>query len=61
MAFILGNHTIDEILMAVATDTDETEVYYSVDQLSNATITVTSDPREITDKNGNVVRRIYKS
>lgn len=47
--------------MAVATDTDETEVYYSVDQLSNATITVTSDPREITDKNGNVVRRIYKS
>lgn len=61
MAFILGNHTIDEILMAVATNFDESEVYYSVDQLSNATITITSDPREITDKNGNVVRRIYKS
>lgn len=61
MAFILGNHTIDEILMAVATDFDESEIYYSVDQLSNATITITSDPREITDKNGNVVRRIYKS
>lgn len=61
MSFILGNHTIDEILMAVATDTDESEIYYSVDQLSNATITITSDPREITDKNGNVVRRIYKS
>lgn len=61
MAFILGNHTIDEILQAVATDFAETEVYYTVDQLSNATITITSDPREITDKNGNVVRRIYKS
>ncbi len=61
MAFILGNHTIDEILMAVATDFDETEVYYSVDQLSNASIAITSDPREITDKNGNIVRRIYKS
>lgn len=61
MAFILGNHTIDEILMAVATDFSESEVYYSVDQLSNATITITSDPREISDKNGNIVRRIYKS
>ena len=61
MAFILGNHTIDEILMAVATNFSESEVYYVVDQLSNATITITSDPREITDKNGNVVRRIYKS
>ena len=61
MAFILGNHTIDEILEAVATSFDESVVYYTVDQLSNATITITSDPREITDKNGNVVRRIYKS
>ena len=61
MAFILGNHTIDEILLACATSFDESEVYYVVDQLSNATITITSDPREITDKNGNVVRRIYKS
>lgn len=61
MAFRLGNHTIDEILMAVATDTNDNDVLYSVDQLSNATITITSDPREITDKNGNVVRRVYKS
>lgn len=61
MAFVLGNHTIDEILQAVATSFDESTVYYTVDQLSNATITITSDPREITDKNGNVVRRIYKS
>jgi len=61
MSFILGNHTIDEILQAVATDFAQSTIYYTVDQLSNATITISSDPREITDKNGNVVRRIYKS
>lgn len=59
--FLLGNHTIDEILQAVATDFKDTQIYYTVDQLSNASIAITSDPREITDKNGNIVRRIYKS
>ena len=54
-------HTIDEILQAVATDFADSTIYYTVDQLSGATITISSDPREITDKNGNVVRRIYKS
>ena len=61
MAFILGNHTIDEILEAVATDFDETYIEYTVDQLSNASIEITSDPREITDKKGNIVRRIFTS
>ena len=61
MSFRLGNHTIDEILMAVATPFDESEILYAVDQLNDASIAITSDPREITDKNGNVVRRIYKS
>ena len=61
MAFILGNHTIDEILEAVATSFDESTLYYTVDQLSNASIAITSDPREITDKKGNIVRRIYTS
>lgn len=59
--FVLGNHTIDEILWATATDFKKSEIYYTVDQLQNASIAITSDPREITDKNGNVVRRIYKS
>ena len=59
--FILGNHTIDEILQAVATDFKQTEIYYTVDQLQDASIAITSDPREITDKNGNIVRRIFKS
>lgn len=59
--FVLGNHTIDEILQAVATDFNQTEIYYTVDQLQDASIAITSDPREITDKNGNIVRRIFKS
>ena len=41
--------------MGVATSFDEDTIYYAVDQLSNASIAITSDPREITDKNGNVV------
>lgn len=59
--FRLGNHVIDEILEGVATDFDESQIYYSLDQLSGASIAITSDPREITDKNGNIIRRIYKS
>lgn len=58
--FRLGNHTIDEILQAIASDFND-NILYTVDQLSSASIAITSDPREITDKNGNVVRRIYKS
>ena len=54
-------HTIDEILQAIATDFNDSTIYYTVDQLSGATITISSDPREIADKNGNIVRRIYKS
>ena len=57
----LGNHIIDEILYGVATDFEQTEIYYTLDQLSGANIAITSDPREITDKAGNIIRRIYKS
>lgn len=60
MAFRLGNITIDEILYAVAQNFDD-EIMYTLDQLSAATIEISSDPREIVDKNGNVVRTIYKS
>lgn len=59
--FRLGNHVIDEILEGIATSFDESVLYYSLDQLSGANIAITSDPREITDKNGNIIRRIYRS
>lgn len=57
----LGNHVIDEIISGVATDFDQTVIYYTLDQLSGANIAITADPREITDKSGNIIRRIYKS
>jgi hypothetical protein len=61
MSFKLGNHVFDEIIVGVMTDFDETEIYYTLDQLSSANIAITSDPKEIRDKNNNLVRRIYKS
>lgn len=59
--FKLGNHVFDEILVGVMTDFAESEIWYTLDQLSSANIAITSDPKEIRDKNGNLVRRIYKS
>lgn len=60
MAFKLGNFNIDEIIYGVAENFDG-EILYSLDQLSSASIEVTSESTDITDKNGNVVRTIYKS
>lgn len=60
MAFSLGNFSIDEILYGVA-ETFDGELLYSLDQLSQASIEVSSDSTDITDKNGNVVRTIYKT
>ena len=60
MAFRLGNFNIDEILFGVAQNFND-ELMYTLDQLSAATIEISAEPTEITDKNGNVVRTIYKS
>lgn len=60
MAFRLGNFSIDEILEAVA-ENFEGEVLYSLDQLQSASIEITSEKTDITDKKGNIVRSIYKS
>ena len=60
MAFKLGNFNIDEIIYGVAENFDG-EILYSLDQLSSASIEVTSESTDVTDKNGNVVRTIYKS
>jgi len=60
MAFRLGNFSIDEILEAVA-ENFEGQVLYSLDQLTSASIEITSESTDITDKKGNVVRTIYKS
>lgn len=60
MAFTLGNFNIDEILYGVA-ETFEGQLLYTLDQLTTATIEVSSESNDITDKNGNIVRTIYKS
>lgn len=60
MAFRLGNFSIDEILQGVA-ENFEGEILYSLDQLQNASIEITSESTDITDKKGNIVRTIYKS
>lgn len=60
MAFKLGNFNIDEIIYAVAEDF-QGNILYSLDQLSSASIEISSDSTDITDKNGNIVRTIYKS
>ena len=56
----LGNFAIQEILYGVAEDF-EGNLLYTLDQLSSANIEVSSDPTEITDKNGNIIRQIYRS
>ena len=60
MAFKLGNHSINEILFGVAQNFED-ELLYSLDQLSSASITISAESSDITDKKGNLVRRIYKS
>ena len=59
--FKLGNHVFDELIQGVMTDFDKTTIWYTLDQLKSASIAITSDPKEIRDKNNNLVRKIYKS
>lgn len=58
--FRLGNFSIDEIIQGAA-ESFGGDLLYTLDQLSSASIEITSDSTEITDKKGNVVRTIYKS
>lgn len=60
MAFQLGNFSIDEVLYAVAEDFDG-NILYSLDQLSSASIEISSESNDVTDKNGNIIRTIYRS
>ena len=60
MAIKLGNFSIDEILYGVGRDFSG-NILYTLDQLQNASIEITSESSDIVDKKGNIVRRIYKS
>lgn len=58
--FKLGNFNIDEILYGVASNFNG-DILYTLDQLSSATIEISAESTDITDKKGNVVRTIYTS
>lgn len=58
--FKLGNFNIDEILYGVAQNFNG-DILYTVDQLSSASIEVSAESTDITDKKGNVVRTLYTS
>lgn len=58
--FKLGNFAIKEIIRAVALDFNDS-LLYTIDQLSSASIEVSSESTDIVDKNGNVIRTIYNS
>lgn len=56
--FKLGNHNIDEILFGAAQNFAG-DLQYTLDQISNANVEISSDPTQYTDKKGNVVRTTY--
>lgn len=60
MAIKLGNFSIDEIIYGVGRDFNG-NILYTLDQLQNASIEITSESTDVTDKKGNIVRRIYKT
>lgn len=60
MALRLGNHVIDEVLYGVAQNFQD-ELLFTVDQLSSASIEISAESTDITDKKGNVLRTQYKS
>lgn len=60
MSFQLGNFAVKEILYGLAQDFSD-NILYTLDQLTSAQIEISSDPTQITDKRGNVIRNVYKS
>lgn len=52
--------SVKEIIAGVAQDFND-NLLYTLDQLTSASIEVSSDPTDITDKNGNIIRSIYQS
>ena len=53
-------YAVKEVIYGVAENFNH-ELLYTLDQLTNAQIEVSSDPTEITDKHGNIIRQIYNN
>ena len=61
MAFRLGDKIYKEILYFYAEDLSTLNPLYVLTQLSEANVDITAESTDITDKNGNLVKKIWKS
>ena len=60
-SFVLGNHTIDDILTIVSQNISTKGINWVADEITNGTIEVSAESTDITDRKGNVVRTKYRS
>lgn len=59
--FKLGDLSIDRIQTGIAEDINETEILYVLNQLADATIDITAESKEVTDKDGNLIKKTYNA
>ncbi|MDO5399140.1 MAG: hypothetical protein Q4G33_14580 [bacterium] len=60
MGFRLGDFAFDRIQLGIAENFND-EILYGLFQLADATIEVTAESEDINDKDGNLIRRRWKS
>lgn len=61
MAFKLGDIIVKDIIYAMASNITTGDPLYVLTQLSEANIDITSESSDVTDKDGNLVKKIWKS
>ena len=61
MSFKLGDKIYKEILYFYAEDLSTGIPQYVLTQLSDSSVEITADSTDVTDKNGNLVKKIWKS
>lgn len=61
MSFRLGDIVVKDILYAMASNITTGDPLYILTQLSEASIAITADSNDITDKDGNIVLRNFRS
>ncbi len=59
MAFKLDDMLIDRIIMATAEDF-QGNVLYTLTQLQNASINITAESNDVTDRDGTVIKRFWR-
>lgn len=59
--FKLGDYNIDEILQTIAETRSRDRILYTLTQLQKATIDISAESSDVSDKNGNVIRKKWKN